>query len=118
MQATIGERENATGELLSPVEQNEIFQDVAGNGSGYLHGRGYMAKSTNSDERTNEQLKECLEINENLTARMEEVQESNAELRAELAEERATRERQLKAMEESIRQRVHQEIMAAFRPTM
>ncbi|KAF3325381.1 Plant transposase (Ptta/En/Spm family) [Carex littledalei] len=114
VQLKIGEREDAIGELLSPDEQNQIFQDVAGDGSGYLHGRGYMAKSTNSDEGMNEQLKECLEINANLTARMEEVQESNAELRAELAEERATRERQVRSMEESISQRVRQEIMAAF----
>lgn len=67
---------------------------LAGGGSSYLHGRGYMAKSSSSNEDVIFPLKEQKDTNKKLTNVVEQLQEKNTELLFLIREERAERERQ------------------------
>lgn len=115
----IEEREDATREPLSTVERNVIFQDLAVDESGHIPGRGYMKKSSNSNEDLLQQLKEQNETNEKLTVLVEELRERERKLKDLVIEERATRERQMESqmelIQEQIRQSVREQLRGTFR---
>lgn len=104
---------------MSSDERNKIFQSVVGKKSGYVRGRGYMAKAPTSVERVRDEFNGKLQ---HLEKQLEVERAERDKERAERDKERAEKEAELvKALEEEsakraveielLRQTMRQEFM-------